>query len=215
MPPLQRDHTDSILLIAADNEHNNTSLHSTIGVNDLDDYDDNGNDPVESGKKQHSDIDTTASTDDSTRSSSSRRSSSISFGTVEIRTFNRELGDHPDCRVGPPLTLSWEYLEHDAVPLDDYEATHKRRANLRLTSITRKNLLRNVFEVPEQDIMMAEKEVQKILKLRQKTKKLSKRSEKREVVVESMRRKLKRMFSSERLLRGVVEQSNSFAFMAR
>lgn len=138
------------------------------------------------------------------------RERKISFGSVGVRTFNRIVGDHPDCKIGPPVSISWEYVEHDYVPLDEYEANHKRRSNLRLTSITRKNLLRNVFEIPENEIRMAEKEVQRIIKRRDQTKKQGKTSEKAEMLTQSARRKLRRVFSKERIWKGVMESSTQF-----
>uniref|UniRef100_A0A7S1DBE6 Uncharacterized protein n=1 Tax=Cyclophora tenuis TaxID=216820 RepID=A0A7S1DBE6_CYCTE len=138
------------------------------------------------------------------------RKTKISFGTVGVRTFNRIVGDHPDCKVGPPLTLDWQYMEHEPIDLDQYETSHaeQRRKNLRLTSITRKNLLRNIFEVPEKEILAAEKEVQKILKQRSQTKRQGKTSEKAELFTQSARRKLQRVFSKERIWKGVLDSSS-------
>eukprot|EP00540_Astrosyne_radiata_P023582 CAMPEP_0116862882 /NCGR_PEP_ID=MMETSP0418-20121206/23892_1 /TAXON_ID=1158023 /ORGANISM="Astrosyne radiata, Strain 13vi08-1A" /LENGTH=165 /DNA_ID=CAMNT_0004497799 /DNA_START=86 /DNA_END=579 /DNA_ORIENTATION=- len=56
------------------------------------------------------------------------RATTISFGTVEIRTFNRVVGDHPGCKTGPPISIGWEHIDHEAERLEVYEASRKRKA---------------------------------------------------------------------------------------
>ena len=122
----------------------------------------------------------------------------VRFSQVEVREYNRIVGDHPDVRVGPPLSLGWDHEDKKAVPLDVYERSHIRKGVTRLTSITRKNLLHNVFGIPEEEIREAEKEVQRIRQLRINTSKRSKPSEKVEAFAQSAKRKLKRKFSKEK-----------------
>lgn len=128
----------------------------------------------------------------------------VKFGTVAIREFDRIVGDHPDCKVGPPITFGWDWSERPVEDLDVYESHRVLRKNLRLTSITRKNLLHNVFGIPESEIRLAEKEVQKILRQRTTSQKQTKVAEKTEAFVQSARRKLKRAFSKENLLNGML-----------
>jgi hypothetical protein len=93
---------------------------------------------------------------------------SVSFGSVQIREYNRLVGDHPDVRVGPPLTISWEYGVRQPIAIDEYEQNRPAMKKvLRMSSITRKNLLLNVFDIPEEEIRDAEKEVQRIRKSRE------------------------------------------------
>mmetsp|Transcript_3932 Transcript_3932/g.7828 ORF Transcript_3932/g.7828 Transcript_3932/m.7828 type:complete len:181 (-) Transcript_3932:74-616(-) len=134
----------------------------------------------------------------------------VRFSTIHMRTYDRIVGDHPDVVVGPPLTFSWDYLETDAVEIDDYENTRapKKRV-LRLSSITRKNLLRNVFEASEEDIIGAEKEIQKIKKQRENTNRQSKTSTKVESALKSARKKFFRRFTRENVLKGMVAASGS------
>lgn len=142
-----------------------------------------------------------------------RNAQQVRFSTVEIREFDLILGDHPDVRVGPPISFGWDYVEKEAVPLDVYERSHVRKGGAtRLSSITRKNLLQNVFHVPEEDIRSAEKEVQRIRELRINTAKQSKKGEKAEAVVQSAKRKLKRRFSKEKLLNAMAH-SHSYLTM--
>lgn len=134
----------------------------------------------------------------------------VRFSTIQMRTFDRAVGDHPDVMVGPPLTFSWEYVDNDAVDIDHYEQNRppKKRV-LRLSSITRKNLLRNVFEESEEEILGAEKEIQKIRKQRDNTNKQSKTGAKVESALKTARKKFFRRFSQENVLKGMVAASGA------
>jgi hypothetical protein len=140
----------------------------------------------------------------------------VKFSTISIREYDRIVGDHPDCKVGPPITIGWEYGENAAQNLDEYESSRKRRKNLRLTSITRKNMLHNVFGISEEEIRMAEKEVQKILKQRDTSKKQTKVGERTEAFVQSAKRKIRKVFSKESFWNGVVQsQKHMFPLIAQ
>lgn len=142
-------------------------------------------------------VSATASSTVSTASSKK----SVKFGNVIIREYNRIPGDHPDTRAGPPITISWEYAEQPAKSLDDYEQNRPtKRMNLRLSSITRKNILRNVFEVSEGEIEAAEREARKVQKLREKTASQGKVSSVVENVFLSMKRKIKRRVSKDAMM---------------
>lgn len=134
----------------------------------------------------------------------------IRFSTVQFRTFNRIVGDHPDVVVGPPLTFDWQYEESEKVAIEEYEENRPpKRRILRLSSITRKNLLRNVFEVEEDEIIGAEKEIQKIRKQRESTNKQSKTGAKVEGALRSAKRKFLRRFTRENVLKGLAAASGS------
>jgi len=91
----------------------------------------------------------------------------VSFGNIKIREFNRVVGDHPDVRVGVPVSIGWDYIENESIPIDLYESKRTMKKNLRMSSITRKNILHHVFDISEEEIRNAEKEVQRIKKQRQ------------------------------------------------
>ena len=55
----------------------------------------------------------------------------ISFNNVTVREYVMIMGDHPNCRYGPPVTISWDYLEYEPVSLNEYEGHHSRRRPLR------------------------------------------------------------------------------------
>jgi len=46
---------------------------------------------------------------------------SVSFDTLEIRDYERILGDNPSCSCGPSITFGWRYAETSVLPVDDYE----------------------------------------------------------------------------------------------
>jgi len=101
-----------------------------------------------------------------------RQERSVSFGPIHVRHYERIIGDHPETRVGVPLTLGWAYYEDekhaDGIPIDRYESDRIRKGKIRMSSITRKNILLNVFEVPLEDIVRAEKRSKKLQKERKK-----------------------------------------------
>lgn len=134
----------------------------------------------------------------------------VRFGTISSRTFNRIVGDHPDVVVGPPMTFSWEYMDGEAIELDEYETNRapKKRV-LRMSSITRKNLLGNVFEISEEEMLGAEKEIQRIRKQREATSKQAKSSAKVEGALKTARKKFFRRFSRENVFKGLAAASGS------
>jgi hypothetical protein len=44
---------------------------------------------------------------------------SVTFGSIEVREYNRNLGENPDVSNG--LAIGWEYEQHEPVPVDDYK----------------------------------------------------------------------------------------------
>ncbi|KAG7363851.1 hypothetical protein IV203_037052 [Nitzschia inconspicua] len=123
--------------------------------------------------------------------SSSRRShssSSVSFGSVHIRDYERIPGDHPETSLGVPLSLGWAFRERHAVSVHQWEkqkmdkfleddtaiVLKPRKATggcggasgnvRRLGAMTRKRLLMDEFNVPLQEITQAERELSKFKK---------------------------------------------------
>jgi hypothetical protein len=127
----------------------------------------------------------------------------ISFGGIQVREYERIVGDHPDTRIGVPLTIGWGYMEREMLPIDQYEADRVPKGNLRMSSITRKNILHNVFGVPEEELRAAEKEVQKIKKSRQRTNNQSKLGAKSESAFKGFRRSVRKILSAEAFIKGL------------
>ena len=45
----------------------------------------------------------------------------VSFTQVHVRAYDMTLGDHPACVTGTPVTLDWQYLQHEPLHLEQYE----------------------------------------------------------------------------------------------
>lgn len=76
----------------------------------------------------------------------SKKKTKVHFGHVLVRDYAMILGDHPCCSIGPPLTLSWDYLEYEPLDVNEYEFHHAPRRGLRemgLNYYQRKALLSN------------------------------------------------------------------------
>merc|ERR1739848_269573 len=96
----------------------------------------------------------------------SRQERSVSFGPIHVRQYERIVGDHPDTKVGVPLAIGWAYYEDDRYPegisIDRYECDRIRKGKKRMSSITRKNILLNVFEISADEIAQAEERSKKL-----------------------------------------------------
>jgi hypothetical protein len=136
----------------------------------------------------------------------------VRFSVVQVREYERIIGDHPVVRVGPPLSLGWKYEEREPLLLDAYELSHVSKGNYRLSSITRKNMLLNVFGISEDEIRAAEAEVNRIKAQRTDTIRQGKAGEKTEAVMQSARRKIRRTFSKEKLFNAMGAASTSLMF---
>eukprot|EP00814_Leptocylindrus_danicus_P021412 CAMPEP_0116020970 /NCGR_PEP_ID=MMETSP0321-20121206/10109_1 /TAXON_ID=163516 /ORGANISM="Leptocylindrus danicus var. danicus, Strain B650" /LENGTH=132 /DNA_ID=CAMNT_0003491753 /DNA_START=56 /DNA_END=451 /DNA_ORIENTATION=- len=54
----------------------------------------------------------------------------VQFSVVEVREYSVELGDHPSCSKGPPLTLGWDYSMSTFVAVDDFVNSHRSSREL-------------------------------------------------------------------------------------
>jgi len=106
-----------------------------------------------------------------------KRRRTVSFGSIYVRQYERIVGDHPDTKVGVPLSIGWSYYDDEEqyinpVSLERYESDRIKRGGkvLRMSSITRENMLLNVFRIPKKELIEAEKEIKKIRKQRNQSK---------------------------------------------
>ena len=126
----------------------------------------------------------------------------VSWGPIHVREYERIVGDHPDVKVGVPLSIGWAFVQKPPQSIEKFEADTIRKSNLRMTSITRKNILHNVFGIPEEEIRQAEVENQKIKKQREQTsKQQSAKSGKKDTALKGISRKVRR--GSWNLLKGM------------
>mmetsp|Transcript_30524 Transcript_30524/g.46238 ORF Transcript_30524/g.46238 Transcript_30524/m.46238 type:complete len:164 (-) Transcript_30524:159-650(-) len=136
-----------------------------------------------------------------------RKSIRVTFDTVDVREYERTVGDHPETKIGPPIALGWGYVEGKSVPLDQFELQKRRKGIRRMTSVARRNILQ-LFGVPDDEILQAENDVQKIQKSRERTRKQGSISGRTESAVRNIKRTFKRSFSRERLFKGFAEAQN-------
>ena len=139
----------------------------------------------------------------------------VTFGYCHVREYNRTVGDHPDVSDdGPPLTITWDYIQLPNVPLDYYEAKKKRRRRRRLERRNRRSgfaqhipniemtvprikgparreLLWSEFDVPAEELAEAEESVRRIAELREESCSQSILSEKTEELLQSAQRRLR------------------------
>ena len=54
----------------------------------------------------------------------------VRFGSVLMRDYDIILGDNPSCTSGVPLTISWDYTEHEPLDVDEYEFSRPPRRNM-------------------------------------------------------------------------------------
>ena len=96
----------------------------------------------------------------------------VSFSDVQIRDYDVTIGDHPDCSIGPPLSLGWDFEENPSVEIDQYEinrAPRRTRRELALNYYHRTYILEQVSGLSKEDIEQAVKNKEKIKFQRQCT----------------------------------------------
>lgn len=160
---------DSDIGSYSDADETIVSLATTESSNEDDNTDDLGSDLDDEIRTESRSWCTSSSDNDNDNHSHlETKKRTVSFGPIHVRQYERIVGDHPDTRVGVPLAIGWAYNEDECMSIERYEVARARRgrANFRLTSITRKNILLNVYGLPKEDIMRAEAETEKLQKQR-------------------------------------------------
>lgn len=89
----------------------------------------------------------------------------MSFSQVNVREYQRVLGDNPSVRSGPPISIGWNYDPDEiSVSLDDFEAgrgSPRASSEYIIPRATREQMLKDHAEVRRQDIAKAVRGVQK------------------------------------------------------
>jgi len=101
-----------------------------------------------------------------------RTSSTVSFQSVNVREYERTLGDNPSCSYGPPVTLDWEYSNEQSLSLDDYEKYRGMRRNkctMRLPARTRETMLKINMGFSDEEVKAVERSIKKVQKSRSMT----------------------------------------------
>lgn len=134
----------------------------------------------------------------------------LSFGFVEVREYQRMVGDHPEVKFGPPMTLSWEFEEKPKQTLNEYELRRpSKRINFHLSGVARRKLLRDVFGATDEEIDQAIKDVQSTRKKRENSLNQPKAVARIDSAVRSAKRKFLRRLSPEVLMNGLSNVAGS------
>ena len=124
----------------------------------------------------------------------------MSFGSIEVRSYEIILGDNPGVSDGPPLTIDWDHFESvPACPVDMYEEkknmTPTRDLNdMRMSPGYRFDLLARTCSMEE--ITKRIKEGTKARRQRSETQSKSYRSG-RDEKMELFRRRVRNIFTKE------------------
>ena len=99
----------------------------------------------------------------------SRVSSTVSFQAVQIREYNRTIGDNPSCMVGIPVSLDWSHSSESKLSLNDYEklkGMKRSRSMMRMPSKVRESLLKNNLGYSDEELAQTKKEIKQIQRSR-------------------------------------------------
>ncbi|KAL3816427.1 hypothetical protein ACHAXA_007363 [Cyclostephanos tholiformis] len=103
--------------------------------------------------------------------------SSVSFRSVEVREYDRTVGDNPSCGSGPPLSLDWGYSEEYEGSLDEYELLRSNErsshwSNLRVCKHRRRNILAYQWGHSMEELEEARRSTRKMQRQRSMTRML-------------------------------------------
>lgn len=103
----------------------------------------------------------------------SRRDTKVAFSTVEVRQYERILGDNPGVSSGPPLSIGWNYYEDSTIclPVDEFEYYHGScgdQSEMVLTRFERESILRDLG-YGERDLVTCIRQNYKLKKNRRQT----------------------------------------------
>lgn len=100
-----------------------------------------------------------------------RKQRGVTFSSIQLRTYYITLGDHPNCKFGAPISISWEYHQCNDMSVNLYEQCRGERRKMKklyLNSSCRRKLLKRAgFSIEE--ISDAINEVQLIRLMRQES----------------------------------------------
>lgn len=119
----------------------------------------------------------------------------ISFDAVEIRSFERIVGDNPSTTAGPAVSLAWEHHDSCRLDFEEYEASRpprRKQGEFQMPPSVRRELLLDTAAASAEEIRRAEKDIRRIQHQRRATVALQE-WEGIQIVCESLGRKLKRV----------------------
>lgn len=92
-----------------------------------------------------------------------RETREVAFDSVLIRHYTMELGNHPSCTIGAPVSLSWDFRQLSLQDIDAYEVERRgvRRGSQRhlvLNYYRRKEILKKAG-YSDSELRAAERQV--------------------------------------------------------
>lgn len=123
----------------------------------------------------------------------------VSFHKIEIREYERTLGDNPCVRSGPPIQLGWQ---HDGTKVVDFlEYEEHREVNRRsmpqmvLSNARRTEILREECGITTAQMQQAMRDINIIKRRRKATNRTPRSADKRHEAMEKAGRRMKRFMS--------------------
>lgn len=119
----------------------------------------------------------------------------VSFSQIHVRDYEITVGDNPGGLQGTPVSLGWQYQQHAAIPVSEYEQhrpQRRSRQELYLPCGARQDMLLHSGGLSRSEVVAAEAAADKIRKQRARTKAWIP-LQTLEVLIESATRKAKRM----------------------
>ena len=136
----------------------------------------------------------------STTRGSNKVASAVSFQSVNIREYDRIIGDNPSCKYGIPISLDWSHSGERSHTLNDYEkfkGMQRSKSMMRMNARTRESIVKMKLGYSDEEIAVVLKENKKIQRSRSMTDLVSPLW-RVEAVCESAARKLKRRLGNKK-----------------
>lgn len=98
------------------------------------------------------------------KNNSSKSTSVVQFGTIEVRSYDVCIGDNPSVSYGTPISLDWDYVVELKDTVEKYESIRSltKRRNMRQMMMNfnyRRNILLLHWNVTEEELLQAEKDM--------------------------------------------------------
>ena len=122
----------------------------------------------------------------------------ISFSKIEIREYERTIGDNPCVSAGPPLALGWKYNpQHTVFDIEEYEDAKdpRSKAEMLMPRHVREVTLKEYWGVSRSEMKIVAKDINVTKRNRRATAQSSNATEKRHENLEKASRKVKRIVS--------------------
>lgn len=147
-------------------------------------------------KTSHSTTEDTSVKSTRSMASTSSNASSVHFGTISIREYERSISDNPAVTEGPPIGLGWDYEEEKNFPFDVYEEakpTPRKKEEFLMPSRVREDILLNEWGHTLRDIRDASREAMEVRRRRERAQKSNKAAERVCELMEASKKKWRRL----------------------